>query len=196
MRVFNRLLMALIFAGLVALGVFGVLYAFSLFGFNLTELLQTVDLPGVVSGMQSFVEGVEGGSLAAAAVAILIGVAIVGLVLLLAELKPGRPRKVKLQDGVYVSRGALQDELVTEARQTQEVLTARAKVKARRRPGAKVKLRAGVRHGEDTSGVRSKLRERLLDRLQDRGIPKSKLKISVDQIQPPSEGGSSGRRVR
>jgi len=196
MRIFNRLLLALIFAGLSALGVYGVLYGFNLFGYSLTELLRAINLSAAVSGAEDFVEDVEGGSLAAPEMAALVGITVVGLVLLLAEIKPGRPRRVRLQDGVYMTRKALEDELVMETRQTQEVLTANARVKARRRPGASIRLRAGVRYGEDVNGVRSKLRERLLNRLQERGIPKSKLRIAVEQIQPPSEGGSQGGRVR
>lgn len=195
MRIFNRLLMALVFAALTVIGAFAAIYAFSLFGYRLSEL----PLSGRVSktpfyaGLKSFVGTVTGGAMSSLEITILVVVAIVGLILLLAELKPSRPRHVRLgQRGTTTTRRAVRGEAIAAARQAPNVLWSSARVKARRRPGAKVRLKAGVRSGEDLSAARSELRDRVSGHLERKGIPLRKLKVKVVE----AEGRQAGRRVR
>lgn len=99
MKTFNRIVVSLLFAGLVALGVFAVLYSFGLFGYSLTSLSQI--LGGTVSGIEGL------------AAAVLAAVALAGVILLIAELRPPRPRKVRLREKeTYMTRRAARGERV------------------------------------------------------------------------------------
>ena len=106
MRVFNRLIVVLLLAGLVALGVYMTLYGFGLFGHRVASLSRGWE--SFKSALRGIVGGVENG--APAIVAILIVVAVVGLVLLVLELKPRRPRRVRLGKGTYLRRGVVEGE--------------------------------------------------------------------------------------
>lgn len=184
MRLFNRIAVVLLSAGLLVLGVFAVLYGFGIAGYSLASLPQTLGLPGIVSGLQGFLGGVEGGSPGAAGVAVLVALAVLGLVLLVLELKPRRPRKVRLQEGVFATRSAVREEVEAAAERTPEVLQSRARVKARRRPGAKVKLAASVKRGEDLGDIESGIRERVESELQEGGVPVGKLKLDLSEVDP------------
>ena len=52
MRVFNRIFMILLFAGLFVLGVYMVVYAFNLFGYRL-EALPTLGLSGFYRSLET-----------------------------------------------------------------------------------------------------------------------------------------------
>jgi hypothetical protein len=122
-------------------------------------------------------------------------VAVLGLILLILELKPRRPRHVRTgSKGVYMTRGAVRSAVKTAAESTSEVLGAKAKAKARRGAGAKVKLKASVRNGEDQGGARSSIRDQINNDLSDRGVPVKKLKLKLDETSP--QGASSETRVR
>jgi hypothetical protein len=64
------------------------------------------------------------------------------------------------------------------------VLGTSARVKARRRPGAKVDLEARVRRGDDTSAIQSELRRTVRERLSQRGVPVSKLNVKLIEADP------------
>jgi hypothetical protein len=180
MRVFNRLIVVLLLAGLVALGAYTALYGFGLFGYQLANL------SGVWESFKRALQGIVGGvqSGAPAIVAILVVVAFVGLTLLVLELKPRRPRRVRLGKGTYLTRGVLEGEVARAAMRTPGVLDSSVKVKARRRPGAKVKLAADVRRGEATGTVKSNLEENLRQHLTQNGVPSSGLKVQVNEADP------------
>lgn len=180
MRVFNRIVVVLLLAGLVALGVFTALYGFGLFGYRLGSLSGALD--SINSGLQGFVGGVESGS--AVIVAVLVAIAVTGLILLVMELGPTRPRHVRLGKGMHLTRGAVRDEVTEAAARTPGVLGSSAKVKTRRKPGAKVKLAASVRRGEETGTVKSNLQENVRQHLSRRGVPTSKLKVKVNESDP------------
>jgi hypothetical protein len=184
MRAFNRVVIILLLAGLFVLGVYTVVYSLGLFGYRLADLPRSLGLSGFYSGLQSFVRGVEGGSLSILSIVILILIALLGLILLIAELKPPAPRRVRMRSGTYVSRGAVADEVVTAAEQTPDVLGTSARVKAKRRPGAKVDLEARVRRGENTSAIQSDLRRAVQERLDQRGVPLSKLNVKLVEADP------------
>ncbi|MBA2442017.1 MAG: hypothetical protein H0V53_06380 [Rubrobacter sp.] len=184
MWLFNRIAVSVLLAGLLALGIFAVLYGFGIAGYSLANLPQALGLPGIVSGLQGFLGGVEGGSPGVAGVAVLVAVAVVGLVLLILELKPSRPRKVRLQDGVFATRSAVREEVEAAAERTPQVLESKARVKARRRPGAKVKLQANVRRGEDLGGIKSNIQESVQSDLQESGVPVGKLKLDLLESDP------------
>ncbi len=88
MRAFNRIVMILLLAGLFVLGVYTVVYSLNLFGYRLTDLPRALGVSGLYRGLETFVGNVENGSLTVLAVALLVSIAIVGLILLIAELKP------------------------------------------------------------------------------------------------------------
>ncbi len=180
MRVFNRIVVILLLAGLVALGVFVALYGFGLFGYRPASLSGLLD--SFRSGLVSFVSGVESGS--AAIIAVLVAVAILGLILLVLELKPGRPRRVRMGKGTYVPRDAVKTKVTEAAGQTTGMLGSSAKVKAKRRPGAKVKLKASVRRGEDPKAMKSSLQDAVRRHLDQSGVPLGKLKIKVNEADP------------
>ncbi len=87
MRVFNRIVLILILAGLFVLGVYTVVYSLGLFGYSLTDLPRTLGVAGVYRGLETFVRGVERGNPPILGVVILVLIALVGLILLIAELK-------------------------------------------------------------------------------------------------------------
>ncbi len=184
MRVFNRIVMILLFAGLFVLGVYTVVYSFDLFGYRLEDLPRALGLSGFYRNLETFVSNVENGSLSVLTVILLVAIAVLGLILLIAELKPSAPRRVRMSSGTYVTRGAVADEVVAAAERTPGVLGTSARVKARRRPGAQVNLEARVRRGDDTSAIQSELRRTVRERLDKRGVPVSKLNLKLIETDP------------
>jgi hypothetical protein len=167
MRVFNRIVMILLLAGLFVLGVYTVVYSLNLFGYRLEDIPRAIGLSGLYRGLETFVGNAEDGSLS-----------------VFTELKPAAPRRVRMHSGTYVSRGAVADEVVEAAERTPGVLGTSARVKARRGPGAQVDLEARVRRGEDTSAIQSELRRSVRERLAQRGVPVSKLNVRLVEADP------------
>jgi len=184
MKVFNRIVMILLFAGLFVLGVYTVVYSFDLFGYSLEDLPRALGLSGFYRGLETFVSNVENGSLSVLTVILLVAIAVLGLILLIAELKPSAPRRVRMSSGTYVTRGSVADEVVAAAERTPGVLGTSARVKARRRPGAQVDLEARVRRGDDTSTIQAELRRTVRERLGKRGVPVSKLNLKLIETDP------------
>jgi hypothetical protein len=184
MRVFNRIVMILLFAGLFVLGVYMVVYSLNLFGYRLEDIPRALGLSGLYRSLETFVQNVENGSLSVLSVILLVAVAVLGLILLIAELKPPAPRRVRMHSGTYITRGAVADEVVEAAERTPGVLGTSARVKAKRRPGAQVDLEARVRRGEDTSALQSELRRSVRERLAQRGVPVSKLNVRLREADP------------
>ena len=182
MRIFNRIAIILLLAGLFALGVYLVVYGFNLFGYQLGDLLNPLN--SFASDLEGFVRDVEGGNLPLLTIVTLILVALLGLILLIAELKPPAPRRVRMRNGTYITRDAVKNEVVTAAGQTPGVLGSSARVKARRREGAQVNLEANVRRGEDTDAIQSDLRNSVRERLGRRGVPVSKLNVRLVEADP------------
>jgi hypothetical protein len=183
-RVFNRIVMILLLASLFVLGVYTVVYSLNLFGYRLSDLPRAVGLSGLYRGLQTFVGNAENGTLSVLTVIILVSIAVIGLILLIAELKPPAPRRVGMHSGTYVTRSAVADEVVEAAERTPGVVGTSSRVKARRRPGAQVDLEARVRRGEDTSTIQSELRRSVRERLAQRGVPVSKLNLRLREVDP------------
>jgi hypothetical protein len=182
MRIFNRIVMILLLAGLFALGVYLVVSSFNLFGYQLGDLL--TPLNSFASGLEGFVRDVEGGNLPLLTIVTLVLVALLGLILLIAELKPPAPRRVRMRNGTYITRDAVKNEVVTAAGQTPGVLGSSARVKAWRREGAQVNLEANVRRGEDKDAIQSDLSNSVREHLDRRGVPVSKLNVRLVEADP------------
>ena len=180
MSVFNRIVMTLLFAGLFVLGVFMVVYSFDLFGRSLSSL----PISDFSSGVQDFVTRVEDGNLSVLTIITLALIAILGLIWFIAELKPSAPRRVRLGNGTYVTRGVVEEEISTVAEQVPGVLGSSVSVEARRKPGARVDLEARVRRGEDLETIRSGLRTTVQKHLSERGLPVSKLNVKLVEADP------------
>lgn len=178
----HAIIVLLLFVGLFLLGLFGALYSFGFFGYQLSNLSSYVE--GAAGGVQSFVSGVEGGSLTALGIAVLIAVAVVGLILLLLELKPRAPRRVRMKKGTYITRAAVREEVESAAGSSPEVLESSAKVKARRKTGAKVKLQGAVARGQDVKATRQRVGDRIKEKFGQTGIPIGSLKINLDEADP------------
>lgn len=193
MRVLNRIVVSLLLVGLLALGIFAALYCFGLLGYSLTSLSQP--LGGFVSGVEGLATAVTGGS--PAVIAVLAAIALAGLLLLIAELRPPRPRKVRLPEKeTYMTRRALRDHVSAMAGALPEVLESKAKVKTRRRTGGKVKLSAGVRSGEGLGQAKSAVREQLSRGFESGGVPVSKLNLKLYETDPRKTGSREpGSRV-
>jgi hypothetical protein len=176
--------MILLLAGLFVLGVYTVVYSLNLFGYSLTDLPRALGLPGLYRSLETFASNVENGSLSVFTVILLVAIALLGLILLIAELKPPAPRRVRMHSGTYITRGAVADEVVEAAERVPGVLGSAARVRARRRPGAQVDLEARVRRGEDTSTIQSELRRTVRERLGQRGVPVSKLNVKMREVDP------------
>ncbi len=179
MRIFNRLIVILLLAGLALLGFFAVIYSFDLFGYKLAS----APIGAVGDGVSGFVDGIESGP-GVGTIAVLALLALLGLILLMLELKPPTPRRVRMQKGTYTTRSAVEHEINAATESTPNVLGSSTKVKAQRKPGADVRLDANVRRGEDQKQIQSDLRQRIQDRLSSSGVPVSKLKIRLLESDP------------
>ena len=180
MRVFNRIVMALLFAGLFVLGVYMVVYSFDLFGRSLTSL----PISDFSDSLQDFVTRVESGNLSAVTIITLVLLAVLGLIWFIAELRPSAPRRVRMGNGTYVTRGVVEEEVSTVAEQVPDVLGSSVGVRARRSPGARVDLEARVRRGEDLETIRSGLHTKVQEHLSERGVPVSKLNVKLVEADP------------
>ena len=136
------------------------------------------------SGLEGFVRGVEAHNLSPLTIVTLVLVALLGLILLIAELKPPAPRRVRMRNGTYITRDAVKNEVVAAAGQTPGVLGSSARVKARRRQGAQVNLEANVRRGDDAGAIQSDLSNSVRERLGRRGVPVSKLNVRLVEADP------------
>src|ERR671933_2323496 len=157
MRIFNRVALILLLAGFFVLGVFTVLYSFDIAGYRLADLPGTLRLNELYEGSRGFFRDVERSNLDVLDIATLVIIALLGLVLLVLELKPPAPRRVLMQQGTYITRRAVEDEAVEAVEQNLEVLQSNVNVKAQRRPGAKVDIRASVRPEEDVRSIQSEV---------------------------------------
>ena len=185
MRIFNRIFVVLILAGLFTLGVATVLYSFDIAGHRLEDLPRTLGLDGFYEGLRIYVENIESGSrLIFVDFILLVGIALLGLVLLVLELKPPAPRRVRMQEGTYVARRVVDNEVTEVVEKDPEVLQSNVKVKARRRPGAKINVRASVRSGEDVQGIQSGVQDRVQRRLAEMGLPAGVFKVRVTESDP------------
>lgn len=188
MRIFNRIIVALLLIGLFVLGVFGVVYSLELFGYTLSQLSQTLGLQQIYSGVQEAVSDTENGTLTDLTFFILVGVALLGLILLILELKPSSPKRVKLQKGTFATRKSVKNQVLTAADRASETLNTSAKVKAQRSSGAKVNLKSKVRRGENLRSANSSIRDQIGDHLNKVGIPISKLKVDLSETDPRNAG--------
>jgi hypothetical protein len=185
MRVFNRIFVVLILAGLFTLGVATVLYSFDIAGHRLEDLPRTLGLDSFYGGLRIYVENIESGSrLIFVDFILLVGIALLGLVLLVLELKPPAPRRVRMQEGTYIARRVVDNEVTEAVEKDPEVLQSNVRVKAQRRPGAKINVRASVRSGEDVQGIQSGVQDRVQRRLAEMGLPAGDLKVRVIESDP------------
>jgi uncharacterized alkaline shock family protein YloU len=184
MKIFNRVVIILILAGLFALGVFVVLNAFDFAGYQLANASNALGFSVFYASLLGFIAGLESGNLGAQDIALLVLVALIGLILFVFELKPSAPRKVRMQRGTYVTRSAVREEATAAAEQNPGVLQSNVKIKAQRRPGAKVEVRASVRQGEEVQSIQSEVQEGVRRRLAQAGIPVSNLKVRVIESDP------------
>ncbi|HKH12257.1 MAG TPA: hypothetical protein VKA73_14040 [Rubrobacter sp.] len=182
MRIFNRIVVILLLAGLFVLGVYSIAYAFNLFGKNLTSLIDPIKSFG--AGAQGFMRGVESGNLPALTILLLVLIALLGLILLALELKPRTPSRVRMDKGTFVTRGVVQEEVSRAVEQSPDVLGHSVKVGAQRRSGAQVDLEARVRRGEDTSAIQRSLRRQVQEHLGGKGLPVSKLNVKTVEADP------------
>lgn len=182
MRIFNRIVMILVFAGLFALGVYAVVYAFDLLGRTLASLVTPLQQAG--SGVEGFMGGVAQGNLSPLAITVLVLVALLGLILLILELKPPAPRQIRMDKGTFVTRRVVEQEISGATEGVRDVLGTKVHAKAKRRPGAQVNLEAQVRRGEDTGAIQRNLRRTVQEHLGRRGLPVSKLNTKLQESDP------------
>ena len=184
MRIFNRIVIILLLAGLFVLGLLMVFYSFDIANYRLADLPATLKLNDLHAGLTAFVRTLENGTLNALDIATLVIIALLGLVLLILELKPPTPRKVRMQQGTYIIRRAVENEAIEAVEQNLVVLQSNVNVKAQRRPGAKVDIRASVRPEEDVRSIQSEVQERVQRHLDRTGIPISSLKVRLVASNP------------
>ena len=180
MRIFNRIVMMLLLAGLFVLGVYMIVYAFELFGYSLDSL----PFSGFSNGLQGFANDVERGGLSVTTLIILVLLVLLGLLLLIAELKPPSPNRVRMGNGTYTTRRVVEDEVSAVADEVPGVLGSSVSAKAQRRPGAQVDVEGTVRRGEDVGTIRLGLRSTVQEHLSRRGLPVSKLNVKLVEADP------------
>lgn len=180
MRIFNRIVMILLLAGLFVLGIYMIVYGLELFGRSLGSL----PFSGISDGVRGFVTDVENGNLGVIPLIILVLLAFLGLFLLIAELMPPAPSRVRMGNGTYATRRVVEDEVSSVADEVPGVLGSSVRAKAQRRPGAVVDVEGRVRHGEDVGSIRSNLRSTVQEYLSRRGLPVSKLNVKLTEADP------------
>ena len=184
MRIFNKIVVVLLLAALTGLGLSLLVYAFNVEPYRLQDLPRAVGLDSFYENLRGYVGALEQGALDALEVATLVLITLLGLVLLVLEFKPTNPRKVRMQQGTYVTRGVVENEANMAVEQEHEVLQSNVNIQAQRKPGAKVDIRASVRPGEDTQSIQSGLRDRVQQHMSQTGIPVSNLKVQVAESDP------------
>jgi len=184
MRIFNRIVMILLLAGLIYLGIATVVYVFELGPYQLEDVSNNLGFSGVYEGLNGYVGNIESGNLGANDVVILGAIALLGLVLFILELKPPTPRKVRMQRGTYITRSAVESEVSPVVEQKPQVLQSNVRVKAQRRQGARIDVGASVRSGEDARSVQSEVQSQVQQHLAETGIPVSNLKVRVTESDP------------
>jgi len=184
MRIFNRIVIILLLAGLAYLGLATVVYVFELGPYQFQDLPNDLGLSGFYEGLGSYVRNIENGNVGVLDIVVLGAIALLGLVLLILELKPPTPRRVRMQRGTYITRSAVENEISPVVEQEYEVLQSNVKVKAQRRPGAKVDVRASVRPGENTRGIQSEVQNKVQQHLAEAGIPIGNLKVQAVESDP------------
>lgn len=184
MRIFNRIVVILLLAGLVYLGIATVVYIFELGPYQLEDLPDTLGFGGLYEGLNSYLGNIESGNVGPLDVVVLSAIALLGLVLLLLELKPPTPRRVRMQQGTYITRRAVEREVSPVVEQEPEVLQSNVKVKAQRKPGARVQVRASIRPGENARSVQSEAQSRVQQQMAETGIPVSNVKVQVSESDP------------
>jgi uncharacterized alkaline shock family protein YloU len=184
MRIFNRIVVILLLAGLVYLGIATIVYVFELGPYQLADLPNTLGFSSLYEGLNGYVTNIESGNVGVEDVVVLVAIALLGLVLLILELKPPTPRRVRMQRGTYITRRAVEREVSPVVEQEPEVLQSNVKVKAQRKPGAKVQVRASIRPGEDARSVQSEAQSRVQQQMAETGIPVSNLKVQVSESDP------------
>ena len=184
MRIFNRIVIILLLVGLVYLGLATVVYIFELGPYQLEELPNSLGFSGFYEGLNGYVGNIESGNVDGFDVLVLSAIALLGLVLLILELKPPAPRRVRMQRGTYITRRAVESEVSPVVEQEPEVLQSDVRVKAQRRPGARVDVGASVRPGEDARSVQSEVQNQVQQHMAERGIPVSDLRVRVAESDP------------
>ena len=184
MRIFNRIVIILLLAGLAYLGLTTVVHVFELGPYQLQDLSNELGLIGFYEGLSNYVYNIENGNVGVLDIIVLGAIALLGLVLLILELKPPAPRRVRMQRGTYIMRSAVENEVSPVIEQEYEVLQSNVKVKAQRRPGAKVDVRASVRPGENTRGIQSEVQNKVQQHLAEAGIPIGNLKVQAVESDP------------
>jgi hypothetical protein len=191
MRIFNRIVVILLLVGLFVLGVFVFLASISpslnalgTQGTDLQNLPSYLRPDGLAAELRNYLTNIENGNVSVLEAVVLTAVALLGLILLVLELKPPTPRRVRMQQGTFVTQRAVRDEATKATEQEHEVLQSNVNVKAQRRPGAKINVTASVRAGEDTRGLQSEVRDRVQQHLDRMGIPLSNLKVRIAGSDP------------
>ena len=184
MRIFNRIIVVLLLAGLVALGIAAIFYAFDLAGYRLANVPRLLGLDGFAQSLSRFVGNVENRNLNPLDYVVLGAIALLGLILLFLEFKPPSPRRVRMQEGTYITRRAVRDEVVAATEHNPEVLQSDVDVAAQRRPGAKVDVTASVRRGENTRRLQSEVRDSVQQHLGRVGVPVSNLNVRIAESDP------------
>ncbi|MEJ7873355.1 MAG: hypothetical protein WKF67_13935, partial [Rubrobacteraceae bacterium] len=184
MRIFNKIVVVLLLAGLTALGVCLLVYASNIDPYRLEDLPRVLGLEVFYESLRGYIGVVENGNLDVLEIATLVLIAFVGLILLILEFKPPTPRRVRMQRGTYITRSAVEREANAAVEQEHEVLQTNVNVKAQRKPGAKVDITANVRPGEDARSVQSGVKNRVQQYMAETGIPVSNLKVQVRETDP------------
>ncbi len=184
MRIFNKIVVVLLLAGLTALGVCLMVYALNIDPYRLEDLPRVLGLDVFYESSRGYIGVVENGNLDVLEIATLVLIAFVGLILLILEFKPPTPRRVRMQRGTYITRSVVEKEANAAVEQEHEVLQTNVNVKAQRKPGAKVDITASVRPGEDARSVQSGVKNRVQQYMSETGIPVSNLKVQVREADP------------
>src|SRR5918993_5535075 len=109
MRIFNRIVVILLLVGLFVLGVFVFLASISpslnalgTQGTDLQNLPSYLRPDGLAAGLRNYLTNIENGNVSVLEAVGLTAVALLGLILLVLELKPPTPRRGGEEQGTFL----------------------------------------------------------------------------------------------
>lgn len=169
MRVFNRVLLAVVLVVILVFATFSAVFVFAGDQYKSAGLPGGLAVPGQAEPISRWLHGYEQGSIAWWHFALLIVVFVAGLALLILELLPGRRAALMLGRDSFLEKEVVERAAVGVAQRDRSVLEARASLKPKRHGRGNLKMKLTIREGEDTQAAGRRVGEMLQSELTEKG---------------------------
>ena len=182
MRLVNRIILVIVLVALVVFGTFGAIYAFAGSRYQDAGLPSFLATPENAQPAQGWLSHFENRAVPLLDFAIVVVLLLVGLVLLVLELIPGRKHYLQLGRHLWVKREVVEKEAENVALTDQAVLESAAKLSPHRWLQSRLKLQLVVRRGESPEDARHRVSDLLSTEIVGKGqlnIQKTRIKAKV-----------------